>query len=294
MSLGVIISAIEIGLIFSILACGLFITFKIMNFPDLTVDGSFTLGLAIGCVCTLAGYPVLGLLLAFAGGSLAGLFTGLLHTKMKIQYILAGIITMTGLYSINLKVAGNTPNFSLFSKETIFTKFSYITNDIFGMYEDIILLFLVVIFVSILLYLFLKTQTGLALRATGDNEDMVKASSINTDNVKLLGLSLANGIVALAAAIYGQYQLFFDIQLGIGMMVIGITGIIIGEAIFGSKSILIGLVSLCVGSIIYRIVLSYALSIGLAPNDWKLLSALLVAVVISLPTIKSKLQKGGK
>ncbi|WP_249029133.1 ABC transporter permease [Tannockella kyphosi] len=294
MTLSTIIGAIELGLIFAIMSSGVFITFRVMDFPDLTVDGSFTLGCASGAILAYYGHPVIGVAVGFMAGVLAGLCTGFLHTKMKVQYILAGIITMTGLYSINLRVAGDKPNFSLFGKDTIYSLFETITNGMFGKFSDLVLLALVSGVILMLVVLFFKTPVGLALRATGDNEHMVRASSINTDRMKLLGLGLANGLVALAAAIYTQYQLFFDMDLGIGMMIVGLTGIIIGETIFGKKSILQSIIALTIGSVLYRLLLTYVLSMGMNPNDWKLLSAIFVAFVISLPTIQMYLSKKGK
>lgn len=296
MSVSTILGASELGLIFAIMSLGIFITFKILNFPDLTVDGSFTLGCVVSALFALNGHPIIGIIMATLAGSVAGFITGFLHTKMKVQYILAGILTMTGLYSINLKIGDGKPNFSLFGKETIFSSFKS-TLESMGMHNMIIdnhkllLVLLVVIVVTILLYLFFKTQTGMAIRATGDNESMVRASSINTDAMKITGLALANAFVGLSAAIFTQYQQFYDISLGIGMMVVGLTSIILGETIFGKRNILNSFISLILGAIIYRILLAFALSLGMNPNDWKLLCAILVATAISLPTIKDFINK---
>lgn len=296
MSVSTILGASELGLIFAIMSLGIFITFKILNFPDLTVDGSFTLGCVVSALFALNGHPIIGIIMATLAGSVAGFITGFLHTKMKVQYILAGILTMTGLYSINLKIGDGKPNFSLFGKETIFSSFKSILESM-GMpnmiidNHKLILVLLIVIVVTILLYLFFKTQTGMAIRATGDNESMVRASSINTDAMKITGLALANAFVGLSAAIFTQYQQFYDISLGIGMMVVGLTSIILGETIFGKRNILNSFISLILGAIIYRILLAFALSLGMNPNDWKLLCAILVAAAISLPTIKDFINK---
>lgn len=296
MSVSTILGASELGLIFAIMSLGIFITFKILNFPDLTVDGSFTLGCVVSALFALNGHPIIGIIMATLAGSVAGFITGFLHTKMKVQYILAGILTMTGLYSINLKIGDGKPNFSLFGKETIFSSFKS-TLESMGMPNMIIdnhkllLVLLIVIVVTTLLYLFFKTQTGMAIRATGDNESMVRASSINTDAMKIAGLALANAFVGLSAAIFTQYQQFYDISLGIGMMVVGLTSIILGETIFGKRNILNSFISLILGAIIYRILLAFALSLGMNPNDWKLLCAILVATAISLPTIKGFINK---
>lgn len=296
MSVSTILGASELGLIFAIMSLGIFITFKILNFPDLTVDGSFTLGCVVSALFALNGHPIIGIIMATLAGSVAGFITGFLHTKMKVQYILAGILTMTGLYSINLKIGDGKPNFSLFGKETIFSSFKS-TLESMGMpnmvvdNHKLLLVLLIVIVVTILLYLFFKTQTGMAIRATGDNESMVRASSINTDAMKITGLALANAFVGLSAAIFTQYQQFYDISLGIGMMVVGLTSIILGETIFGKRNILNSFISLILGAIIYRILLAFALSLGMNPNDWKLLCAILVAAAISLPTIKDFINK---
>lgn len=296
MSVSTILGASELGLIFAIMSLGIFITFKILNFPDLTVDGSFTLGCVVSALFALNGHPIIGIIMATIAGSVAGFITGFLHTKMKVQYILAGILTMTGLYSINLKIGDGKPNFSLFGKETIFSSFKSILESM-GMpnmiidNHKLILVLLIVIVVTILLYLFFKTQTGMAIRATGDNESMVRASSINTDAMKITGLALENAFVGLSAAIFTQYQQFYDISLGIGMMVVGLTSIILGETIFGKRNILNSFISLILGAIIYRILLAFALSLGMNPNDWKLLCAILVAAAISLPTIKDFINK---
>lgn len=298
MSLNTILGACELGLIFSIMSLGIYITFRILNFPDLTVDGSFTLGCVVSGMFAINHHPILGIFMATLAGAGAGLFTGFLHTKMKVQYILAGIITMTGLYSINLKTAGGTPNFSLYGFDTIFSLFKGFLQNILGIQSEVILsnhklilIFIIVIIVSSILYFFFKTQTGLAIRATGNNEEMVRASSINTDAMKMCGLALANAFVGLCASIYTQHQMFYDISQGIGMMVVGLTSIIVGESIFGKRSILNSFISLVLGAILYRLLLSFALSLGMDPNDWKLLCAGLVAIVISLPTIKSYFAK---
>lgn len=295
MSFPTIIGAVELGLIFAIMSLGIYVTFKILNFPDLTVDGSFTLGCVVSAMFAFNGHPILGIFIATICGCLAGITTGFLHTKMKVQYILAGILTMTGLYSINLKIGDGKPNFSLFGKDTIFTMFES-TLDSLGLsflveYHKIILLAIIAIVALVVLYFFFKTQTGMAIRATGDNENMVRASSINTDAMKMSGLAIANAFVALSASIYTQYQIFYDISLGIGMMVVGLTSIILGETIFGKRSLLNSLISLTLGAVIYRLLLAYALSLGMNPNDWKLLCAALVAFAISLPTIKAFIAK---
>ena len=296
MSISTILGATELGLIFAIMSLGIYITFKILNFPDLTVDGSFTLGCVISAVFALNGHPYIGILVASIGGCVAGLITGFLHTKMRVQYILAGILTMTGLYSINLRIGDGKPNFSLFGQETIFTHFKQLLESMnmpsfLVEYHKLLLVLIIVVIAIFILQLFFKTQTGMAIRATGDNENMVRASSINTDAMKMCALAIANAFVAFAASIFTQYQQFYDISLGIGMMVVGLTSIILGETIFGKRSLLNSFISLVFGAIIYRLLLAFALSLGMNPNDWKLLCAILVAIAISLPTIQAIIKK---
>lgn len=281
MSLYTIQGAFDLGCIFAILALGLYISFKILNIPDLTVDGSFTLGAACSGVLCVAGYPIIGILVALIAGGLAGGVSGFLQTKLKIQMILAGILTMTALYSINLRILGNSPSLSLFGSKTIFT---YIEE--FGSLGKTGLIVLIAIIVAILLYFFLRTNLGLALRAVGDNEVMVRASSINTDTMKIIGLALANALVALAGAISVQYQVFADSTSGTGTLVIALASIIIGETLFSSHRLSIKLFSVIIGAILYRFILAIALQIGINSTDLKLLSALLVAIAITLPTLK--------
>lgn len=295
MNLFIIQGGFELGCIFTILSLGLFISFKILDIPDLTVDGSFTLGAACSAMLTLAGHPFLGLAAALLCGGFAGAVTGFLQTKLKVQYILSGILTMTGLYSINLRIMNKKPTISLFGYDSIFTPF----NDLFGITNaKTIVLFLLVVLLICLMLLFLKTQLGLALRATGDNEVMVRASSINTDRMKILGLALANSLVALSGAVFAQHQSFADLNSGIGMMVIGLASIIIGESLINRKSLLVRLISVAVGAILYRYILTIALQFGIEASDLKLLSAILVTAAISIPSIQLAIahrrRKGGK
>lgn len=289
MNLTVILGAIELGAIFSILSLGLYISFKVLDIPDLTVDGSFTTGCAVSAIVTVASSPALGLLLAFVAGALAGLVTGLLITKLKINAILAGILTQTALYSINLRIMDGKPNISLLDSKTIFTNINQITS-----YGTLILLFIFVIVIVLLLNYFLRTQLGLALRACGDNEDMVRASSIDTDKMKLIGLSLANGLVGLSGALYTQQQTYSDITAGIGMMVIGLASIIIGTTFIKNEKVLVSLIATVVGAIFYRFVLTFALQVGITSGDLKLLSAVIVVIAISSTKLKLRGKKNAR
>lgn len=288
MSLSIILRAVQLGLIFAVLSLGEYITVKVMDNPDLTVDGSFVTG---GCVCamlTIAGFPNFGLLASFIAGCLCGCVTAFLQTKMKIQPLLAGILTMTGLYSVNLRIMNGSPNVSLF--QSGMADRTILSNASTRLY---VLLILVCVICG-LLYLFFKTNIGLMLRATGDNEEMVSSSSINVDNMKFLGLALSNGLVGLSGALLVQFQNFADVTGGTGMLVLGLAGIIIGEAILRPKGIGMGLVAAVVGAVGYRLLYTVALQLGFAATDMNLVSAVLVAVTISLPHLQKLAKKRKK
>lgn len=278
MSLTIILKAIELGLIFSILSLGVYISFRVLNVPDLTVDGSFATGCAVCAVMTIAGHPYLGLLLAFVAGGLCGMVTAFLQTKMHMQPLLAGILTMVALYSINLRIMSGAPNISLFSTNTLFTLID----------SELLILLIFSLVIGFVLLGFFKTNLGLMLRATGDNEVMVRSSSINVDRMKFIGMALSNGIVALSGALLAQYQNFADITSGTGMMVLGLAGIIIGEAVLRKRTIGFGIASAIIGACIYRLLYQFALQFGIPATDMNLMSAILVAITISLPYLKRK------
>ncbi len=291
MALSTLQGALELGLIYAILAFGVYISFRILDIPDLSVDGTFITGCGAAAICTLNGHPYLGVFAALIAGALAGGVTGFLQTKCKIQPILSGILVMSGLYSINYKIMGNTPNISLFDKETIFTQFSSWSQ---SKLMPLILCILIVVMVFIVLYVFLKTQLGMCLRATGDNEAMVRASSVNSDRMKILGLALANGMVAFSGGILAQYQNFADVNDGIGKLVIGLASIIVGEAFFGKKTLFRSFLAVVSGAIVYRFLLTFALQLGVNATDQRLLSALLVTLAISFPVLKKEIMKRRK
>lgn len=272
----VILGALELGGIFAVLSLGLYISYKVLNIPDLTVDGSFTLGTAVSAMFTINSMPYLGILASFLIGAIAGMVTGLLITKLKIMPLLSGILTMTGLYSINLAIMNDTPTISLFDKTTIFSGLGSVTT-----YAKIIIIYIIVVLIVVILDLFLRTQLGLSLRACGDNEDMVRASSIDTDKMKVLGLAIANGFVSMSGAIFAQHQSFADVNSGIGMMVIGLASIIVGMTFIKKEKIIFQLVAVVFGAIFYRGVLTIALQLGLPSGYLKLLSALLVIIAIA-------------
>lgn len=291
MALSIIQGALELGMIYAIMSFGVFISFRILDIPDLSVDGTFITGCATSAIFAVNGYPMIGVIMAFLAGGLAGFVTGLLQTKCKIQPILSGILVMTGLYTINYKIMGNTPNISLFDKETIFSRAAAFLD---SEYTDFIICIILLVIIMTFLFSFMKTQLGMCLRATGDNEAMVRASSINSDTMKLLGLALANGLVALGGGVLAQYQSFADVNDGIGKLVIGLASIIVGEAFFGRKTLLRSFLSVVSGAVVYRFILSIALQLGVGATDQRLLSAALVTLAISFPVFKGYLAKRRK
>lgn len=288
MTLMTLQGAIELGIIYAIMALGVFISFRTLNMPDLTVDGSFVLGGAVSAMLCIGGHPILGLIIAFIAGCLAGCITAMLHTKLKIQPLLSGILTMLALYSVNLKVMGNKANIHLMNTSKIFSFFegSSIDN-----YSKLYISFFILLVVLVLLFLLLKTKLGFVLRATGDNHHMVKALGVNTDSLIMIGLALSNGLVALSGAIIVQYQSFADISIGTGMVIIGLASVIIGEVIFGTRSLLRRLIAVVFGAISYRFVIAFAFELGMPPTDFKLISAAIVASALSTPIIKEHLGK---
>ncbi|MGE7822808.1 ABC transporter permease [Paenibacillus sp. NPDC093718] len=272
---------IELGLLYALMALGVYITFRILDFPDLTVDGSFTTGAAIAAILITNGVnPWLATLAALAGGMLAGICTGLLHTKGKINGLLSGIIMMIALYSINMRIMGK-PNISL-SQEKI----------IFGSIDPIYIMLVIVIIGKLLLDAFFRTDLGLALRATGDNKRMIRSFGANTDTTTILGLSISNGLVALSGAVVAQQSSFADISSGIGMIVIGLASVIIGEAVLGTGSVFRTTLAVVCGSIIYRIVVAAAYEIEwLEASDLKLITAIIVIIALVVPTINRAMKQ---
>jgi len=268
--------ALESGLLYAFMALGVYITFRILDFPDLTVDGSFTTGAAITGVMITNGYsPILATLSGFAGGLVAGACTGLLHTKGKINGLMSGILMMIALYSINLKILGK-PNVSIYGLDSIFTS-----------YEPLVIVPIIVIIVLVLLNRFLYSDLGLALRATGDNERMIRSFGANTDFTKIVGISLSNGLVALSGALIAQESSFADNNGGVGMIVLGLASVIIGEAVFGARNVIHHTISVILGSIIYRIVVALALRVEwLESSDMKLITAIIVIVALVLPSTR--------
>jgi putative ABC transport system permease protein len=286
-----LVGSLQLGLLYALMAAGVYITFRILNVPDLTVDGSFTLGMAVSAVLSAAGHPLLGIGAAVLAGLLAGTVTGLLQTKVGIQPILAGILTMTALYSVNLAIMGSSANVSLIGGGTVFT---LLKGAVTALDMDTVKLLVSLIFAAAVvaaLALLFKTQLGLSIRATGDNEEMVRSSSINPDFTKCVGLAVGNACVALSGALITQYQKYADISSGVGMVVVGLASVIIGEAIFGRRSVTMGLISAAVGSVIYRLIIALAMKSDLFPAFMlKLVSAVIVALALAIPTIRARLR----
>lgn len=285
MSFIAFLGAIELGLLYALPAFGIFISFRILNIPDLTVDGSFVLGAAVSAVFTGAGHPIIGILAGIGAGAIAGLITALLQTKFGIAPILSGILTMTGLYTINLQVMGGKANIPLLNKLTLFS----ISESIFGdTFYRLIVLIMIVCFIFLFYLLFFNTQLGLSVRATGDNEDMVRASSIDTDAAKLVAFAISNATIALAGTLIAQMQQSADINMGSGLIVIGLASLIIGDVIIKNKNIIRGLLSVIVGAVLYRLLIAIILTTNLTPSYLKLISALVVAIAIAIPTVRKK------
>ena len=271
-------ATIEQSLIFAIMVLGVYISFKILNFPDMTVDGSFPLGAAISAkLLTLGVNPYLTLIVALICGALAGGITGLIHVKLKVQDLLAGILTMTALYSINLRIMGKS-NIPLFEEENIFN------TD----YSIIITIIILILISKLFLDYLLKTKFGFALKALGDNENLVVSLGLNEKKYKVYGLIIANAFVAFSGAILAQYQGFADIGMGTGTIVIGLASIIIGDTIFGKTRKISGTSIVIIGSILYRAVLALTLSFGMDASDLKLITTIIVLIILWLQNLKNK------
>lgn len=280
--------AINQGILWGIMALGIYMTFRILDIADLTVDGSFATGGAVCAVALVSGInPMIAIILATLSGFLAGYITGFLHTKCKMPAILAGILTQLALYSINLRIMGKS-NIPLLQSDTLFKQLSQ-TLPIPSAWITMIIDTISAVLVVAIIYWFLGTELGSTLRATGNNEHMVRSNGINTDNTKLLGLMISNGLVALSGALVTQQTSVADVKMGQGAIVIGLASIVIGEVIFGKKAgFKLRLASIIVGSIIYRIIVSLVLQMGLNTDDLKLLTALIVAIALSVPVMIDK------
>ena len=285
--LDLIIGTITQGLLWSLLAIGVFLTFRVLDIADLTVEGTFPMGAGISAIILVNGYnPILSIFVAAIGGMFAGAVTGWIHTKLKIPALLAGILTMIALYSVNLHIMGKA-NISLLRVDTIYSALGNLIQTS-NMWTVAIIGLGVAVLSSLLLFWFFGTEIGAALRATGVNQQMIRAQGVNTDTMIVLGLLISNGFVAASGALIAQSIGFADVGMGIGTIVIGLASVIIGEVLFGTKSFIRSMIAVVLGSIVYRIVIAVVLYLGMPPNDLKLFTAVLVAIALSLPTLKAK------
>ena len=287
LSLSVVQNALEVGFIYALVALALFLSYSILNIADLTTDGGFTLGCAVSATVCLMGHPVLALFAAMIAGAMAGFITAFLQTKLGVPSILAGIVTNTGLYTINLAVMGFSSNLSLFNSDTIFTLTKDALSPVVGGWYKLIVAALITLIICALTVLFLGTRLGISIRATGDNPDMVRASSINTATMITIGLCLANAMTSLSGAVLAQYNKSSDINLGTGMVVIGLASLIIGETLVGKGGMFRCVLAVLVGSVLYRFIIALALKMNVPAECLKLVSAIIVGFAIALPSLKN-------
>jgi len=301
-----LIGALTIGLILSLLALGVFISFRIFNFPDITADGSITLGASVAAVLLVNDTsPLLATVAGFGAGMLAGATTGILHTKFKINGLLAGILVMTALYSVNLHVMGKS-NVPLLSATTLATQAEWLATrlsggtaalNLFGWEVStrdaavLVFVFCTIALAGTILYAFFRTDLGTAMRATGNNDQMIRALGVNVGNMIILGLAVSNGLIGLAGALLAQYQGFADVQMGIGMVVWGLASVIIGEALVGTQQLGLVIVGAVMGSVLFRLLIAIALRAGLNPNDLKLITAAFVFAALILPYLLGTLRR---
>ena len=278
-------TALELGFMYALVAMALFLSYRILDIADMTTDGCFVLGAAVSVTLAAAGHPILAVPAAMAAGACAGFVTAFLQTRLGVPSILAGIVTNTGLYTINLMAMGWKSNASLLGVDTIFSMLK--ATGIGGSWYELLLAAFVTVLAGVLLRLFLATRLGLSIRATGDNRDMVRASSVNPTFTITVGLCIANALTALSGAIVGQYQKTVDINSGTGIVVIGLACLIIGETVLGRRTVTKGIIAVVIGSIIYRFIYAIVFYTKVVPVDClKLLTAIIVALAIATPSIK--------
>ena len=280
-SSAVILSALELGCIYALVALALYLSYRTLNIADMTTDGAFTLGCAVSATLAVAGHPILAIPAAMIAGALAGFVTAFLQTKMKIPSILAGIITNTGLYTVNLAVMGFSSNVNMLKSATVFTMVKPLMGSLYRLIPGA----LIAAVAALLLIAFLRTRLGLSIRATGDNPDMVRASSINTAFTVTVGLCVANALTALSGAVLAQYQRTADINLGTGMVIIGLASLIIGDTLTPKGRVHTKILGALAGSVIYRFIIAIALRLDLPSECLKLISAVIVALAIGLPAL---------
>jgi putative ABC transport system permease protein len=285
------LTALQLSLCLGPMAMGIFISMKVFNIPDITTDGSYTLGATVTAVLLTHQLPVLVTLpVCMFAGWMAGICTGLIHTKLKIDALLAGILVMTGLYSINLIILGRS-NVPLINITGIFNFFSFFTNDI---YNQLLIASVLIILLAMLLNYLLRTDFGIAMRATGNNPIMTKSLGINNDMIKIIGLAIANSLTALSGFLVAQYQGFSDINMGIGIVITGLGSVLIADALrlwMNITNIAIQILLLLAGSLLFQLVLAFTLAIGIDPNFLKLVTALFVLLIVALPRVSSQLKR---
>ncbi len=309
--MSLLIGALTIGFILSLLALGVFISFRIFSFPDITADGSSTLGAAVAAAMIVNGAnPFVATAAGFGAGFVAGATTGTLAAKFKINGLLAGILVMTALYSVNLHIMGRS-NVPLLGQETLATDAQRIGTTVLGGRTSLnvggwevstldasvlVFTFLAIVLAALILYAFFQTNLGTAMRATGDNAQMIRALAVSDENMIILGIAVSNGLIAMAGALLAQYQGFADVQMGIGMVVWGLASVIIGEALVGTRQLGLTICGAVMGSVLFRLLVAIALRLGLNPNDLKLITALFVFVALVLPNLvrKFRLRKAGE
>ena len=286
------VSTVAQGLLWAVMALGVYVTFRVLDLADLTCEGSFPLGAATAATLMASGHSVSTAILAAAvAGMLAGAVTGFLTTKMKIPALLAGILTMIAMYSVNLRIMGKA-NLSLLGVDTVFTY----TQQALGLnnaYTTFVVGLAATLIIGIGMYWFFGTEIGAAIRATGFNQQMIRAQGVNTDMTIILGLIISNALISISGALVGQNNGFADVGMGVGTIVIGLASVIIGEVLFGTRSFKNCMISVVLGSVVYRIVIAVVLQMGMPPNDLKLFTSVLVAIALSMPLIKAKF-KGRK
>ena len=286
------VSTVAQGLLWAVMALGVYVTFRVLDLADLTCEGSFPLGAATAATLMASGHSVgTAILAAAVAGMIAGAVTGFLTTKMKIPALLAGILTMIALYSVNLRIMGKA-NLSLLGVDTVFS----FTQEALGLnnaYTTLVVGLAATLIVVIAMYWFFGTEIGAAIRATGFNQQMIRAQGVNTHMTIILGLIISNALISISGALVGQNNGFADVGMGVGTIVIGLASVIIGEVLFGTRSFKNCLVSVVLGSVVYRIVIAVVLQMGMPPNDLKLFTSVLVAIALSMPLIKAKF-KGRK
>ena len=286
------VSTVAQGLLWAVMALGVYVTFRVLDLADLTCEGSFPLGAATAATLMASGHSVSTAILAAAvAGMLAGAVTGFLTTKMKIPALLAGILTMIALYSVNLRIMGKA-NLSLLGVDTVFT-FTQQALGLNNAYTTFVVGLAATLLIGIGMYWFFGTEIGAAIRATGFNQQMIRAQGVNTDMTIILGLIISNALISVSGALVGQNNGFADVGMGVGTIVIGLASVIIGEVLFGTRSFKNCMISVVLGSVVYRIVIAVVLQMGMPPNDLKLFTSVLVAVALSMPLIKAKF-KGRK